>query len=123
MLCFIFSAMDDGLLEDERGDEPGDDETREDEITGCAEVERGEDELTRVEDEPTVAPEAERMEPADSAKVERSVPDGGGGGRARQRRGGRARGEQAASDAEDEREEESASAGKMSARRKKRREA
>jgi hypothetical protein len=78
-LCFIFYTKDDRLLEDERGGEPGDDEAREDEITGRAEVERGEDELTRVEDEPTVAREAERVEPANSAKVERSVPDGGTG--------------------------------------------
>jgi hypothetical protein len=71
--------MDDRLLEDESGDEPRDDEAREDEITGRAEVERGEDKLTRVEDEPTVAREVERMEPVDSAKVKRSVLDGGAG--------------------------------------------
>jgi hypothetical protein len=68
-----------GSRKDERRDEPGDNEAREDEIAGRAEVERGEDELTHVEDEPTVAREVECVEPADSAKVERSVADGGAG--------------------------------------------
>jgi hypothetical protein len=82
-----------------------------DEIAGRAEVERGEDELTRMEDEPTVAREVERVEPADSAMVKRSVPDGGAGRTSPTAwHGGRARGEQAASDAEDEREEEEESA-------------